>query len=1421
MFKRGFMDKKLEKVMGKFVTNDNALSNNIINFIELEGSKIIEIIGETGSGKSFILRDIIQVMQDKQIQFEFYCPRVFQYNHFKQILQLITSINDQEYMDIINESEKYNFKNKYDLFYFITEHLNKKKLILPKNIIIYENFYLDEYTRDFIKYVVQYTIKQNIQFIIFTREDTFPFSKKIEIEVPGREQITNILKDALPKKGDSIITDSEIIHNISGGNLSIIDYLINNLLSKNKTFDFDSFLKKKINLETIHSQYIKDLNQKQRKLLVTIFLLDTDASEKRIKEISKLTSLTNDMNLLLKSKLIMEYNGKYYIKNIAVIKKYFEKLPDKERKEYSAVILDFIELEFKKDLSVMLGNASAKCFEESITSFSKLNDYQSLKKVYKLYIKLISKPDKKIEILLNLGKANRIQGKLDIAAEHFREALKLAIEKSLALGDVVYCLAETLFAMSSSAFALEILKKYTSDSNDIKLILKTNLLKADILLDLEKMDEVVELAETSMHISDQIKDTNTRFKIKADFRKLKGTIAYHLDDWKKAENEFGEAETLYSKINDIEGLAAIYNNLGVLSMFQGEMKNAEKLYQKSLNSEKERYNLSGISTSQCNLGSLYEDRGDYKKSINSLNEALEIQKLLNDEDKTISIYINIGIFYMNNGKYEKAEDAFKNSLEIALKFNMYKNVISVLNNLGALFFKSGNFRKAIDYYEQAKKKSKDFNFSEGLITSYNNIGELYEKRGEFNLAYEYYSKSLELLPNITDESMKAELYGNLGSVLTSLHKFKEAYAYLIESYDFFKGLNAKSQMIEGALNQASYFIQTRNYESANYYLDSAQKLAEEIDNDSSLGKCSYLRSLLEKEDKEKALNLLRDAIEYFVKSDSNIELAKANYDFASLLLEKEDWEQAMQILNDNIKLIKGLGAIKILERNDILIKKITKKYAVELKESKFQETQLNKFYEITQELNDITDFDSVIDTALDKLVDFSEAEGGIFTLYNNKMLKDSWEYVILKGITDVSDDFPKFMSLIDETYDEGSNQNYKQPHFAPEYNNIILFPLIVRNDKKGIVCLFTKHGSHYFTERMVNLISALCNQIVVIVENISYENLQKSHESIREELASSSTFANIIGKSKKIQEIFRMIEKIKNTPTSILLEGPSGTGKELIARAIHYNSNRRNKKFVAQYCGALPETLLESELFGHVKGSFTGATHDKKGLFEVADGGTFFLDEIADISLSTQVKLLRFLQEGEIKRVGSTQTHRVNVRVICATNVSLKERVDSGEFRLDLFYRLNVIKVDVPSLQDRKSDIPLLAVHFMDKYCQKIDKKVNGITEEAMKYLMNYSWPGNIRQLENEIERAITLSEIDSSIKPSDLSEEIYHYKQHTETVHLLENRSMKDAVEKLEKEMILKALEKYDDNQTKTAKALSLSRQGLIKKMQRYGIRK
>jgi len=1414
------MSDNVEKLLSDYATKNSSLVQKIIKSIKASESKIIEIVGDSGSGKSFIFNMLSKQLESEKIEHHIYTPYAFKFNHLREIVKLITNIRDDEFDGIIDLADELGISsNRYDFFYFLTLKLEEDGLFQFKDIIIYEGFYLDDYTLDFIQYLVQYFKDEKINFVIFTRSETFPFSDKFNILYLTKEEIREILKKFRPEDKSEFIVESEIIHKYSGGNLTIIAYILNKYFTEDEKLDFASHLESTIGLEDIFLKEIQKLKDEERNLLISIYLLDTKTSA--LNSLFKKEMLRKNLSVLIAKRLIFKFGDNYFVKKISVLKKYFEKLSRTKQKQYFKPIKELKSDRDFREEKLILRDYTSEDVISLISYFSRIRNSAALKNVYKIVLTGQNPVEKKVGYLKEMGLAERAIGQYEQATETFRKALKLCVENSLPAEDIVYHLAENLYSVNSSNFALEIIKKYSPDSIDLEMKCKILLLKAEILMDTEQFDEAIVVANNVNNQSNSIDNGDTRYEIKAKYRKIKGLIYYYSNEWSKAEAEFEEAEKLFKNVNNIKGLAAIFNNLGGLAMLQGDWVKTEKYFLQSLEFEKKLFSLSGISGCYSNLGYLYEDKSDYEKSLEYLHQALEIQKLLDDRDVITTIYINIGVTYMDNGKYKEAEEAFNKLLEIALKFNLYRNVIAALNNLGALHFKSGDWNKARDYYERAIKKSNENNFFEGICKSYNNLGELYEKRNEYALAFDCYSKSEELLPKISDDFLKAELYGNLGSVLTYLHKFKEAYRYLVESYDFFKTLNAKDKIIEGAQKQAYYFIQTRNLESANYYLDSALNLADELENDYQIGKCHYLKAILEKSDIDAAMEHLKIAIGKFVETKNHFDLALANYEYANILFDKEEWEQALQLLKDNRKIIRNFGAIRFLEKNDLFIQKISKKYAAELKETKQQESLLNKFYDITQNLNEITDFDILLETALDKLVEFSEADGGIFCLYKNQLVKDSWEYLVLNDFSPNNKDFPVIIKMIEKSYDENKSLNYKQPHSAPEYNNIVVFPLSVRSDKRGVICLFTKHGSYYFTERMYNLLNALCNQIIVIVDNISYTNLQKSHAVIREELSASSTYANIIGKSEKIRDIFKIINKIKDAPTTVLLEGPSGTGKELIARAIHFNSNRRNKKFVAQYCGALPETLLESELFGHIKGSFTGATHDKKGLFEIANGGTFFLDEIADISLSTQAKLLRFLQEGEIKRVGSTLTEKVDVRVICATNTPLKDRVEKSEFRLDLYYRLNVIKINVPSLRERKSDIPLLAVHFLDKYCKKIDKKVNGVTDEAMKYLINYDWPGNIRQLENEIERAVTLAENDSYIKSSDLSEEIFRYQENTETINLLEKESLKDAVEKLERKMILNALENNNWNQTKSAKDLGLSRQGLIKKIQRYKLEK
>jgi transcriptional regulator with PAS, ATPase and Fis domain/uncharacterized protein YlzI (FlbEa/FlbD family) len=1415
------MKPDLQKILIKNITEDHNLTANLIEKIETNPDKIIEICGFSGAGKFFVLKDLYNELEKKRIPFKLYQPYIFRINQFKEIVQLISEISDKEFEELLKNSHKYDFSSKYDFFYFITSQLSKKKLFKPVNIIIYEIHYLDEYTTDFLQYLAQYLEKEHISLIAFTREETFAFSDKIEIPKINRQAIKNILTEYYSEdRNNNFSTESEILNNIADGNVYIVEYLLKNSAKKNEKIDFSSYINEKLDFDSIYLQKIEELNQRELDLLQTIFLMDTHANKTVLKEIYP--DAIQILKKLEKNGLITYFNNIITPIRVSPVKKKYLELEEKKREKLLAQVKAFIPEDLFIDSCFEIAECDQEKKEKRIEVLKKLHDYKSLQKIYKSEIEKSKDKNSELEFKKEIGIVCMNLNDYQQASNYFRQALKLAINLEKPLAELVYLLSSALYSMNSFSLALEIIKKFSPQKIDPYYNWKLMLQKAEIYTQMEDFQLALQFTDEANRLAAKTKDTKQRSIRQADCKKQDGLIYYYTNEWNKAEISFEEAEKLYLTVNYIPGLAAIYNNLGSIAMLQGNWKEAERLFLKSLKFEQQRYNLNGISVCYSNLGSLCEDQSNYTKALDYLNKALEIQILLNDIYKITTFYYNIGITYMDNNQYDKAVEALQHSLQIALRFNLYKSVDAALNCLGALYFKSGDWTKAIDYYERAIEKSKTNNFKEGLCQSYNNLGELYEKRGEYALAQDFYSKSLDLLSSITDDFMKAEIYGNMGSVLTHLHKFGEAYGYLVESYDFFKSLNAKDEILEGAQKQAFYFIQTRNYESAKYYLDTALKLAEELKDENKLGSCYYLKALLAKNsDKEQALEDLKNAIEFFILADNNFDWARANYQYALLLYEIGDWEQALQILKENTKIIKKYGAIKFLEKNDNLIQNITQKYKVELKESKQQETQLNKFYEITKELNNITDIEVLHETALDKIIQFADADSGIFCLYHNKMVKDNWEYLTYSNLNEQDKKFSKLMEIVETTYQKNKSQNVKQPHFAPEYNNIISFPLSVRDDKKGVILLISKFGSHYFTEKMYNLINALCNQIVVIVENITYKTFQKSHANIRQELASASNFPNIIGKSKSIQKIFRLIEKISNTPTTVLLEGASGTGKELIARAIHYNSDRKNKKFVAQYCGALPETLLESELFGHVKGSFTGATHEKKGLFEIADGGTFFLDEIADISMSTQAKLLRFLQEGEIKKVGSTQTQKVDVRVICASNVSLKEKVKAGDFREDLYYRLNVIKIDVPPLKDRRSDIPLLVVHFLDKYSKKIGKKINGVTDETMRYLINYDWPGNIRQLENEIERAVTLADDNSVIKTSDLSEEIFHFQENTETINMLENQSLKEAVEKLEKQMILKTLEETGWNQTQTAKKLKLSRQGLIKKMHRYEIKK
>ncbi len=363
-----------------------------------------------------------------------------------------------------------------------------------------------------------------------------------------------------------------------------------------------------------------------------------------------------------------------------------------------------------------------------------------------------------------------------------------------------------------------------------------------------------------------------------------------------------------------------------------------------------------------------------------------------------------------------------------------------------------------------------------------------------------------------------------------------------------------------------------------------------------------------------------------------------------------------------------------------------------------------------------------------------------------------------------------------------------------------------------------KEGAYDYILKPFNV-----DEIKVIIRNaLEKGRLERENIFLKRELGKEHSFENIIGISTEMLKVFSMIERVAKTKTNILITGDSGTGKELVARAIHNKSNREGKPFVVINCGGIPENLLESDLFGHVRGAFTGAVSHKEGLFEVANTGTIFLDEVGELTPSIQVKLLRAIQERTFKRVGGTEEVSVDVRMIAATNKDLEKEIIAGRFREDLYYRLNVIEIKLPLLKDRKEDIPILAHHFMEKFSIEQDKKIRKISSYAMDVLKEYSFPGNVRELENIIERSVAL-ESSNIVLPESLSLSMHKVFNVTESENheglLNDGFSMENYIIDIEKRLIVQALTRSGGKKKEAARILGVSYWVLLRKIEKYDI--
>ena len=476
-------------------------------------------------------------------------------------------------------------------------------------------------------------------------------------------------------------------------------------------------------------------------------------------------------------------------------------------------------------------------------------------------------------------------------------------------------------------------------------------------------------------------------------------------------------------------------------------------------------------------------------------------------------------------------------------------------------------------------------------------------------------------------------------------------------------------------------------------------------------------------------------------------------------------------------------------------------------EAVYQMTRdLSALMKISTAINSIRGLDNLLQRLLELLFEVVPAQRGAILLTSEGSFETSLVFgldrvhgknaavhvsstivqqVLRDGVALLANDAPSETRLVSDSL------------IAARTHSVLCVPLILFDRKLGVLYLDSTQARDQFNRDHLQLVTAIAGIAAVAIENArQFEWLETENERL---LAAVNIEHNMVGESAAMQRVYHFISKVAPTAATVLIGGESGTGKELAARAIHRNSKRARKPFMAVNCAALNESLLESELFGHEKGSFTGAFAQKKGRLEIVDGGTIFLDEIAELTAPLQVKLLRVLQERQFERVGGTVTINVDLRVIAATNKNLEEAIETGQFRQDLYYRLNVVSVEMPALRDRRDDIMLLANYFADKYGTRCNRKLKGFSPEVRNCLIAYEWPGNVRELENTIERAIVLGTTEW-ILPEDLPESVLETKLTSGSI-----TTYHAAVVQNKKEIILRALDQANKNHTEAARLLGI----------------
>jgi Nif-specific regulatory protein len=897
-------------------------------------------------------------------------------------------------------------------------------------------------------------------------------------------------------------------------------------------------------------------------------------------------------------------------------------------------------------------------------------------------------------------------------------------------------------------------------------------LESLILYGLARYPEAQEKARKAYEL---LKYTS-RHKNIAQVQHLLGNIFIALGDLKQGEVEARDALASYRRVGDQLGMANVQNKLAQIFFIKSEYDRAIHSLKEALNHAKNTKNQAPmIALLLGNLGRVNLLLGEWSEAKKHLQESIKQNELIGNQPSICRNFLSLGYVAQLQREFKPAKDFYRKAYRIIEKKGLKREEAIYHEYLGEMGLDQDNLEEGFEHVSKAIQIGEQIAPQSSLVCqSYRILAQLQVKTGKLDLAETSCHKSLEVSKSLSEKLEEGIIYRILGEIYALKNNRKLASEYFNLSMGRLEKIGSK-------------------FELSRTYLEAGSSAALET---------------------QEALDLLKKAKGAFKELKVDYYLSLTDFAIAKVEFESGDYDRTIEFLNRSENLLLKLKTEdpKAEERlAEISSFRLKLEKALSEKSLSF-ENQYNIFKRFLSEVEYKWIQDGGVNQSLEFLAKRIQADQGFVVLKNGEDKEPSMVFTFNPSEDKIAEqDISHLGKLLSRPH--GEPLSLAKPVISTtgeldlfsnngkKTGSLLLIPLKIGEELKGILYLSRERNGvlvKSFGQRELNLAVAFADIIALKLTEIQNKKLEEENLRLKGQLKEKSAFSNIITQNSEMLEQLWKLSQVKDTNLSILLEGETGTGKDLVAKAIHYNSDRANKNFVAVNCAAFPETLLENELFGHKKGAYTGASQDKIGLLEEADGGTLYLDEVTGISLTTQVKLLRALEDKEITRLGETKPRKIDIRVISSTCQEIKTQIEKGEFRKDLFFRLNTIHVKLPPLRQRKEDIPLLVHHFIENYSPNGESISSKISPAIMELFTSHDWPGNIRELENEVKRLVAIKG-GEAIVASDLLRE----KLGMEEDANLQSLSLYERVALLERQQILRAL--VENNWVKKSAASSL----------------